>query len=109
MECQIVKVETNGQPLVGWLAVDADGNTIGHVFLSIQNNKKIKLLDAWVDEQYRRQGIYRELWETRWKYVEKNYKGYKAYAWCLPKSLPLLIEKEFTRGDTCVYVEKEIL
>ena len=41
--------------------------------------------------------------------LKKNYKGHKAYAWCLPKSLPLLIEKEFTRGDTCVYVEKEIL
>jgi hypothetical protein len=30
------------------------------------------------------------------------------YAWCKPMSLPLLIEKGFKEGDTCVYVEKKI-
>jgi hypothetical protein len=69
---------------------------------------KLKFLDAWVSEDHRRQGVYRKLWETRWKFVNERYQGYTAYAWAKPMSLPLLIEKGFDEGDTCVYVEKEI-
>ena len=65
-------------------------------------------MDAWVHENHRREGIFRTLWNTRWGYVKKHYKGYKAYAWCKPMSLPLLLEKGFKEGDNCVYVEKEI-
>ena len=57
---------------------------------------------------YRRQGIFRLLWDTRWEFVKINFKGYKAYAWAKPMSLPLLLEKGFDEGDTCVYVEKKI-
>ena len=38
----------------------------------------------------------------------KKYKDYKVYAWCKPTSLPLLLEKGFVEGETCVYVEKKI-
>ena len=69
---------------------------------------RVKFLDAWVHPDYRRKGIFRKLWETRWKFVTANFKGYKAYAWAKPMSLPLLIEKGFNEGDNCVYVEKEI-
>ena len=80
----------------------------GHIHLQREANKRIKFLDAWVHEDYRRQGIYRELWDTRWDYINEHYNGYKAYAWCRPSSLPLLLEKGFKAGDTCVYVEKKI-
>ena len=69
---------------------------------------RVKFLDAWVHPDYRRKGIFRKLWETRWKFVVANFKGYKAYAWAKPMSLPLLIEKGFNEGDNCIYVEKEI-
>ena len=65
-------------------------------------------MDAWVHKDHRRQGIYRQLWDTRWNYVKEHYNGYKVYAWCKPMSLPLLLEKGFDSGDTCVYVEKTI-
>ena len=65
-------------------------------------------MDAWVHKNHRRKGIFRALWDVRWDYVNKHYSGYIAYAWCKPMSLPLLIEKGFEKGDTCVYVEKEI-
>ena len=48
------------------------------------------------------------LWNTRWEFVKKEFKGFKAYAWAKPMSLPLLLEKGFEEGDTCVYVEKKI-
>ena len=74
----------------------------------LEPNKKIKFLDAWVHEDHRRKGIYRKLWNTRWEFVQKEYKGYKVYAWCKPMSLPLLLEKGFEKSHTCVYVEKII-
>ena len=81
---------------------------VGHIHLQREANKRIKFLDAWVHEDYRRQGIYRNLWDVRWKYVKTHYKGYKVYAWCKPMSLPLLLEKGFKAGDTCVYVSSTI-
>ena len=74
----------------------------------IESENKIKFLDAWVHENHRRKGIFRKLWDTRWEYVNNNYKGYKTYAWAKPMSLPLLLEKRFQEGDNCVYVERVV-
>jgi len=91
----------------GWIAY-VDELTVGHIHMIIEAKDRIKFLDAWVHPDYRRKGIFRKLWDIRWKYVEENYKGWKAYAWAKPMSLPLLIEKGFNEGDNCVYVEKDI-
>ena len=81
---------------------------VGHIHLFVEPENKIKFLDAWVHSEYRKKGIFRKMWDIRWNFTEQNYKGYKVYAWCLPKSLPLLIEKGFNKGDDCIYVEKTI-
>ena len=91
----------------GWVA-HLDNICIGHIHMLIESNDRIKFLDAWVHPDYRRKGIFRKLWETRWKYVKKEFDGYKAYAWAKPMSLPLLLEKGFKAGDSSVYVEMEI-
>jgi hypothetical protein len=74
-------------------------------------NKRIKFLDAWVHEDYRRMGIYSRLWDARWDFLHKDdeYKGYIVYAWCKPNSLPLLLDNGFEQGEECTYVEKEIM
>ena len=91
----------------GWIAINSD-ICVGHVHMQMEANSRIKFLDAWVHEGYRRQGIFRILWNARWEYVNKHFKGYIAYAWAKPTRLPLLLEKGFTAGDTTVYVDKEI-
>ena len=91
----------------GWIA-HLDNICVGHIHMLIESENKIKFLDAWVHKDHRRQGIFRKLWDIRWQYVNKNYKGYKAYAWAKPMSLPLLLEKGFKAGDSSVYVEKNI-
>ena len=91
----------------GWIA-HIDNEPVGHIHMLLEANKRLKFLDAWVHEDYRRQGIYRRLWEERWNYIKENYNGWIAYAWAKPMSLPLLIEKGFNEGDNCIYVEKEI-
>jgi len=91
----------------GWIAY-IDELTVGHIHMLIESDDRIKFLDAWVHEDYRRKGIFRKLWDKRWKYVKKEFNGYKAYAWAKPMSLPLLLEKGFKAGDSSVYVEMEI-
>ena len=107
MDIKIVTIKTHSQGQLGWLAMIND-EIVGHIFMEEQKDKKLKFLDAWVSEKHRRKGVYKNLWNTRWQYVKDNYEGWTAYAWCKPMSLPLLIEKGFSKGDTCVYVEKLI-
>lgn len=105
----ITHLKTNAQNSEMWIAIDTQtGISIGHIFMNIEVNNKIKFLDAWVHQDYRRMGIFRKLWDTRWEYVNQHYKGYKVYAWCKGGSLPLLLEKEFTPGEIVTYVEKII-
>ena len=91
----------------GWVA-HIENECVGHIHMLIEANDRVKFLDAWVHEDYRRKGIFRKLWDVRWKFVQQNYSGWKAYAWCKPMSLPLLLEKGFVTGDSSVYVEKNI-
>lgn len=106
---KIVHLKTNAQNLEMWMAYHKDTNeAIGHIFMTIEKDNKIKFLDAWVDSNFRRKGVYRLLWETRWKHVEQEYKGWLVYAWCKDTSLPLLLEKGFTAGEVVTYVEKKI-
>jgi predicted GNAT family acetyltransferase len=104
---KIVHVKPNGQDIESWIAI-IDNEVVGHIFLKIENNDKIKFLDAWVHDEHRRKGIYRNLWDTRWEYVKEHYKNKLVYAWCKDASLPLLIEKGFITGEICTYVEFKI-
>lgn len=104
----IVHVKPNGQELESWVAL-IDNEVVGHIFMKLENTEKIKFMDAWVHDNHRRKGVYRKLWDTRWEHVQNNYKGYKIYAWCKNESLPLLLEKGFSTGDICTYVETTVL
>ncbi len=104
----IVHVKPNGQELESWVAL-IDNEVVGHIFMKLESTDKLKFMDAWVHDDHRRKGIYRKLWDTRWEYVQNNYKGYKIYAWCKNESLPLLVEKGFSTGEICTYVEITII
>ena len=61
MNCfDIVHIKPNAQNLEMWIAYE-EGQAIGHIFMTIETGNKIKFLDAWVDENHRRRGIFR-LW-----------------------------------------------
>jgi len=106
---EVVRMKPNAQNLEMWMAYDeSTKEAIGHIFMSIEPDMKLKFLDAWVDAAHRRKGIYRMLWESRWEYVEQEYKGWTVYAWCKYSSLQLLIEKGFEAGESVTYVEKKI-
>ena len=106
-EYTITQFSTHAQGLTGWLATHR-GLSVGHIFMQEEPNNRIKFLDAWVHPDHRREGIFRSLWEERWEYVLDKHPGHTAYAWCLPSSLPMLLDNGFTQGDVCVYVEREI-
>jgi hypothetical protein len=58
-------------------------------------------------EDYRRMGIYRSLWEARWKHILENYEGYTIYAWCKDTSLPLLLEKDLIKAKLPPMLKKK--
>lgn len=107
MDGEIVHLKSNTQELDSWIILN-DGEVIGHIYMKVELDNKIKFLDAWVHPDWRKKGIYRRLWETRWDYVLENYNNFTVYAWCKQDSLPLLIEKGFQVGEIATYVEKKI-
>ena len=107
LDIQVIYIPSNARDIHSWAAI-LNNKCIGNVHLQLEPNKKLKLLDAWVEPEYRRQGVYRQLWDARWDYVKEHYIDYKSYAWCKPMSLPLLIEKGFKVGETCVYVSSNV-
>ena len=40
----------------GWIA-HIDNEPVGHIHMLLESNNRLKFLDAWVDENHRRQGI----------------------------------------------------
>jgi GNAT superfamily N-acetyltransferase len=104
---RIIHTKSNSQGLETWIAL-IDDEVVGHIFMKVEINNKIKFLDAWVHPDWRRKGIYRNLWNTRWNYVSDNFKDYTIYAWCKDNSLPLLVENGFIVGEKVTYVEKKI-
>ncbi len=105
---KIIKIKTNAQNLHGWIALSITDMPVGHIFMNEEIGEKLKFQDAWVHEHYRRQGVYTALFNTRWEWVEKNYKGWKAYAWCKPTSKYLYKSNGFKEGEICTYMEKKI-
>ena len=53
---KIFHLKTNSQDIEYWVATN-DNQVVGHIFMKIENDNRIKFLDAWVDENYRRKGI----------------------------------------------------
>lgn len=104
---RIIHLKPNAQEIETWIAT-IDDEVVGHIYMKVEKDNKVKFLDAWVSPEFRRRGIYRKLWETRWEYVNENYKDYTIYAWSKNESLPLLIEKGFETGEVVTYVEKKI-
>ena len=106
-DIKIIHLKSNAQRLETWIAM-LNGDIVGHIYMEREENDKIKFLDAWVHEEHRLKGVFRRLWDIRWEYVKNRYKGQTVYAWCKPGSLPLLLEKGFTEGEICTYVEKVV-
>jgi hypothetical protein len=104
---KIIHINPNSQEIETWIALNNE-EVIGHIYMKVEKEEKIKFLDAWVHPEWRIKGVYRNLWETRWNYVNENYKGYLVYAWCKDSSLPLLTGKGFRKGEVVTYVEKKI-
>lgn len=103
----VVHLKSKQQRIQTWIAM-LNGEIVGHIYMDVEDQGKIKFLDAWVHPDHRRKGIFRKLWETRWDFVKNKYEGWLVYAWCKEASLPLLLEKGFEAGENCVYVEKYV-
>ena len=98
------------QTYSNWEAIIIDNHSTDQTqeVISRFKDNRIKFMDAWVRSDYRRQGVYRKLWDRRWKYVNEKFKGYIVYAWCKDVTLSLLLEKGFEEIECSTLVEKQI-
>ena len=74
--------------------------------MSFLPENTIKFEDAFVHPDYRGQGIYRKLWDTRWEYVNENLKGMKVIAYCKPITVNFYQEKGFKEVHKITLMEK---
>ena len=91
----------------GWVAI-IDDKEVGWCNMSFLPHNTLKFEDAFVDPDYRGRGIYRKLWDTRWEYVTKNFKGMKVIAYCKPITVGFYEEKGFEEVHKITLVEKTI-
>tara|TARA_B100000925_G_C21892367_1_gene423417 strand:+ start:33 stop:374 length:342 start_codon:yes stop_codon:yes gene_type:complete len=91
----------------GWVAI-IDDKEVGWCNMSFLPHNTLKFEDAFVDPDYRGKGIYRKLWDTRWEYVTKNFKGMKVIAYCKPITVGFYEEKGFEEVHKITLVEKTI-
>ena len=91
----------------GWVAI-VDDKEIGWCNMSFLPQNTLKFEDAFVHPDHRGKGIYRKLWDTRWEYVTKNFKGIKVIAYCKPITLDFYKEKGFEEVHKVTLVEKTI-
>lgn len=89
----------------GWIAL-IDEQEVGWVNMSFLPDNSIKFEDAFVHPDHRGKGIYRKLWDTRWKYITEHYKGSRIFAYCKPPSINLYKGKGFTVVENVILVEK---
>jgi hypothetical protein len=57
-EFKVIRIETNAQNLYGWVALSNTDQPIGHIFMQEELDNKVKFIDAWVHEDFRRQGSF---------------------------------------------------
>ena len=89
----------------GWIAM-VDNKEVGWCNMSFLPENTLKFEDAFVHPDYRKKGIYRKLWDTRWKYVNDNLKGMKVIAYCKPITVGFYKEKGFKEVHKITLMEK---
>tara|TARA_B100000963_G_scaffold360342_1_gene390824 strand:- start:2701 stop:2964 length:264 start_codon:yes stop_codon:yes gene_type:complete len=85
-----------------------DNKEVGWCNMSFLPENTLKFEDAFVHPDYRKKGIYRKLWDTRWKYVNDNLKGMKVIAYCKPITVGFYKEKGFKEVHKITLMEKTL-
>lgn len=95
---------------VAFVAMNDDNQPIGWANMTLQIDNRIKLQDAFVLEPYRRQGVYKAIWEARMEYILKHYanRGFSLYAYCKPTSIGQFRKHGFDEIEQMIHVTKEI-
>jgi len=91
----------------GWVAI-VDGKEVGWINMSFLPDNTLKFEDAYVHADYRGQGIYNKLWNTRWDYVNSHCKGMRVISYCKPTTIDFYIKQGFKELHTITLVEKDI-
>ena len=88
----------------GWLSTNPKQWWNSLIF---ESHDTIKF-NAFVEEEYRGNGIYTMLWDARMDYCKENFSGWKVISFCLPTTLQFYKDRGFTEVYTSTMVESTI-
>ena len=100
-------VPANKQSSCGWVAL-LNEKEIGWVTMSFLSKKEILFENAYVNPKYRRKGVYTKLWETRWEYVKRYFKGYTVRTYCRDTTVDIYRKNGFEFINPIFLMEHKI-
>lgn len=105
---RIVKVKPSVN-VVTFIAIGKNDEFIGQVNLSVLMNNRLKLTGAFIEEEYRRQGVYKKLFEARMLYIHRHFSGYEMQAYCNPQSVKMFQDHGFKPHEIIQKMRKKVL
>ena len=103
----IIKIKPSVN-IVTFIALNEDQEFIGQVNISVLMNNRLKLTGAFVEEKYRRKGVYRLLWKARMDYINKHFSDYDMQAYCNPQSVKMFEEHGFEPTEIIQKMTKKV-
>lgn len=91
----------------GWIALH-EGKAVGWNSLIFESYNTIKFANAFVEEGYRGNGIYKMLWDARWDYCVENFKGWDVVSYCLPSTVDFYKSKGWVEKATSTLMVSKI-
>ena len=92
----------------GWVAIYND-KEIGWCNMTFLPNNVLKLEDAFIHPDFRGKGIYKQLWNKRYDYIQEHFSNYKLMAYCKPTTLDFYKKKNFIVKEVITLVERSPL
>ena len=107
MNIRIVKVKPSVN-VITFIALNDKSEFVGQVNISVLMNNRLKLTGAFVDENYRKRGVYSKLFEARMLYIHKHFPGYEMQAYCNPQSVKMFQDNGFEPSEIIQKMTKKV-
>tara|TARA_A100001011_G_scaffold318122_1_gene337775 strand:+ start:396 stop:749 length:354 start_codon:yes stop_codon:yes gene_type:complete len=104
IKISIVEVDKS---VILFLAIDmSSSEVVGKCAFKVRKNNSIRYQDAFIEKINRGKGIYKQLFNTREKYVQENYPNFIIESYCNKSTLHYFKSNGFSIKTKLYLVEK---
>ena len=102
---KITQIEID-KSIVCFVAISDTQEIAGKVSFKLREGNIVRYQDAFVNENHRKKGIYKMLFDARQMYVDVNYPNHKIEAYCRDTTLEMFKKNGFEVKRNLYLVEK---